>query len=308
MSIGWIQRQQILDSVSYYQYSPTPAVEEIAKDAELTDPAMFTFYASHPKIELSKQFNQHCQRKEADSPILGCYSAGRIYIFDVTDERLEGIKVVTAAHELLHAVYERLPDSEKNRLKPLLEAEYKKISDSDLQVRMKYYEKTEPGESINELHSIIGTEYGSLSPELEEYYGQFFKDRTAIVSLHIKVERVFDNLSEEADNLVDQIELLASRINSATRDYNADINRLSAEVRAFNQRAQRTGGFTTQSEFEAARAELVQESDRLNAVRQDIESDVATYKSLLAKLDAINTESSSLNQSLDSTLSDVPTI
>ena len=35
------------------------------------------------------------------------------YIYNVNDERLNGLKEVTAAHEMLHAAYERLPESDK---------------------------------------------------------------------------------------------------------------------------------------------------------------------------------------------------
>ena len=304
----WSERQYVVDAIQYSQYDPPSAVETIATDTGLTDDARFTFYATRPAVEPSQSFNQHCQRKEADSPILGCYASNRIYIFDVTDSRLVGIKPVTAAHELLHAEYERLPDSEKKRLQPLLQAAYEKVTDASLDARMKYYEKTEPGESFNELHSIIGTEFESIGPELETYYGRYFKNRSAIVKLHQKVDETFTSLSEEADDLVNQIEKLASAINADTARYNDDIKSLNQEVESFNTRASQSGGFTTQSEFQAARQRLVTRSDELNDFRQRIQSNITQYKSLLAKLDTINAQSASLNQSLDSTLSDAPKI
>lgn len=304
----WAERQYVVDAIQYYQYNPTSAVKEVASDTGLTNDALFTFYATRPSVESSQAFNQHCQRKEADSPILGCYSANRIYIFDVTDDRLEGVKAVTAAHELLHAEYERLPDTEKRRLQPLLQAVYQNVTDSDLEARMDYYEKTEPGEAFNELHSIIGTEFGSIGPELEKYYARYFKDRQSLVKLHDKVDQTFESLSEEADNLVNQIERLAYSINSDTQSYNQQIASLNQAVESFNTRASRTGGFTTQNEFQAARQQLVNQSNQLGDFRQQIQLNIAEYKKLLARLDAINAESASLNQSLDSTLSDAPTI
>jgi uncharacterized protein YoxC len=304
----WTERQYVVDAIQYNQYTPTATVKDVADNASLTNQARFIFYATRPSVESSEAFNQHCQRKEADSPILGCYASDRIYIFNVTDERLKGIKAVTAAHELLHAEYDRLPDSEKKRLQPLLQAAYKKVANSDLETRMKYYEKTEPGESFNELHSILGTEYASLGSELENYYKQYFNDRQALVALHQTVEQTFDGLSEEADTLVNQIEKLAYLINSDSKLYNTDVQTLNAAVTAFNARAQQTGGFTTQQEFQAARAKLLSQSNDLGEFRQRIQANIAEYKTLLAKLDSINSESASLNASLDSTLSDVPKI
>ncbi len=304
----WFERQYVVDAVQYYQFKPSQAIEKVADEAGLTDSAKFTFYAVHPVIESSKPFNRHCQRREANSPILGCYAAGKIYIFDVTDERLDGLKTVTAAHELLHAEYDRLPESEKKRLEPLLMSAYKKVATKDLDERMKYYEKTEPGESVNELHSIIGTEFPSIGGELEQYYKKYFKDRQAIVTLHDQVQSTFDTLSKEADTLINQIEKLATTINNDTSQYNTDIEELNTLVDNFNKKAAETGGFTTQAEFQSARQELLVKSNELSSFRQKIQSNIATYKTLITKLDAINAKSAALNQSLDSSLSDAPKI
>lgn len=304
----WTERQAVVDAIQYHQYKPTDSVRQIADDAGLTDDARYMFYVSHPAIESSAAFNEHCQRREADSPILGCYSANRIYIFDITDERLTGIKTVTAAHELLHAVYDRLPDSEKRQVQGLLEKAYESGTNSDLEARMDYYEKTEPGQAYNELHSIIGTEFESISPELEAYYARFFKDRKALVRLHEQVDSKFKSLSEEADSLVNRIEKLAFKINTDTKTYNDRIAALNQSVSSFNDQASRSGGFTTQAEFQSARQNLLAQSNSLADFRQGIQSDISEYKVLLAKLDSINAESASLNQSLDSVLSDAPKI
>lgn len=304
----WLERQYVVDLIQYSQYRPTPAIETIADKAQLTDNARFTFYATRPAVESSDAFNRHCERKEANSPILGCYVASRIFIFDVTDSRLEGIKTVTAAHELLHAEYDRMSSAEKERLKPLLQTAYDKLATDDLEARMKYYEKTEPGEEFNELHSILGTEFSSLGPELNAHYAQYFTNRQAIVELQQKVESAFTSLSKEAKQLADQIEMLARKINQATKQYNAGVEALNQDVQAFNARAAQPGGFTTESEFQTARQSLVNRSTELNALRQQIQTDTVTYKTLLARLDSINAETTKLNQSLDSALSDAPKI
>lgn len=304
----WLERQYVVDLVQYSQYHPTSVVETIAARAKLTDNAKFTFYATRPAVESSDAFNRHCERKEANSPILGCYVANRIYIFDVTDSRLEGIKTVTAAHELLHAEYDRMSSGEKERLKPLLQAAYDKLATDNLKERMKYYEKTEPGEAFNELHSILGTEFSPLGPELEVHYNQYFSNRQAVVDLHEKVEGAFTSLSKEAKQLADQISALARKINQATKQYNGEVEILNQDVEVFNARAAQPGGFTTQSEFQAARQALMSRSAELNALRQQIQTDTVTYKTLLARLDSINAQTSELNQSLDSSLSDAPEI
>lgn len=304
----WQSRQWVVDAIAYYQYEPSSRVQQMAKDAKLTKDSQFMFYASRPAVQSSESFNESCQRKEANSPILGCYSAHRIFIFDVTDERLDGIETVTAAHETLHAIWERLSDQEKQRLTPLLKAAYERVADDDLKERMAYYEKAEPGQSANELHSIIGTEYASIGSELESYYKRYFSDRASIVRLHSEVDSVFDKLSIEAKGLVKRIDGLVQSINEATAGYNEGIQQLNRDVESFNQRARQPGGFTTQSEFETELAALNARRDQLEASKQAIEADIVVYKSLLAQLEATNAESARLNRSLDSTLQEIPTI
>lgn len=304
----WFERQYIIDSIQYYQYTPSSQVKEISDRTGLTDKSKFIFYASHPSVEDKDAFNEHCERREATSPILGCYGGQRIYIYDITDDRLDGIKEVTAAHELLHAVYERLSPSEKERINTLLQDAYDNLADVELKERMQYYEENEPGEHYNELHSIIATEFPNIGSELDEYYAQYFANRRAIVDLHAKVEKQFSELSEEASGLVKKINALAVQINADTQEYNSGVKTLNQRVAAFNVKAQQAGGFASQYEFSSVRSELESERSRLDSLRAKVKANIATHGTLLAELDAINTETKSLNASIDSVLSDAPEI
>lgn len=306
--ITWFERQRVIDTIQYYQYTPLSDIKSITEKIQLTDEATFLFYASQPSLETSESFNQYCERQESDSPILGCYSARMIYLYDITDERLDGIEEVTAAHELLHAVYERLSADEKSRLEPLLDEAYEELADDELERRMEYYDRTQPGEKYNELHSIIATEEEAIDDDLEQYFAKYFKDRGAIVALHTKVDDQFKKLSSEADALAKRINALASSINSDTEQYNTGVAALNAEVTAFNQRASQPGGFSSQAEFEAQRAQLNTQREQLEALRQTVKANIDTYKTLLAQLESINAETASLNASIDSVLAEEPEI
>lgn len=303
----WLERQLILDSIQYYQYTPSSQVEEITSQLSLTDRSKFLFYASHPAVEDKDSFNKHCERREATSPILGCYGNQRIYVYDIKDERLDGIQEVTAAHELLHAIYERLSDGEKQRINSLLQAAYDSVADDELKKRMEYYSENEPGEHYNELHSIIPTEFKEIGSELDEYYKQYFTDRQAIVELHTKVDSQFTKLSTEADDLVKKINALASRINNDTEAYNSGVANLNSKVVAFNNK-NASGGFTTQAEFNAERSVLEAERAQLEVLRGNVKANIDTYKQLKLQYDSISTQIESLNESIDSVLSDEPEI
>lgn len=307
-ALAWMERQWIVDSVAYYQYTPTPKVESVVNRLDLTDKGKFLFYASHPLVEGRDEFNEHCERREANSPILGCYSNGRIFVYDITDKRLSGIKEVTAAHELLHAAYERLSDSEKKHLDALLLAVYEDTESGELKERMAYYDKNQPGETHNELHSIVPTEVSDIGEELEEYYKKFFNNRKFIVDLHRNVSEQFHALSKESKKLSNQIDTLVKKINSTTSAYNEGVASLNQRVHSFNQRAQSPGGFSSNYDFILARNALNSERANLEQLRSQVEQDLAIHKKFIARLEAINAESESLNQSIDSVLADEPEI
>src|SRR5690554_1282125 len=151
--------QPIIDQVTVWQYEPTPAVQEHVERLGLTDHGRFLYYASKPSIESSTAFADNCPAHEGEGGfgILGCYRPANktIFLYDVTDERLNGTEEITAAHEMLHAAWDRLGADERANLGGLLEVEYEKLSNNTaFSERMAIYARIEPGEHANELHSI----------------------------------------------------------------------------------------------------------------------------------------------------------
>src|SRR5690606_10396580 len=147
--------------------------------------------------------------QEKASPILGCYtSADRVFIYDITNEQLDGIEEVTAAHEMLHAVWNRMSSSERASIEKELRSAYEKLGDGTVKERMDYYVRTEPTEIANELHSILGTEVANLSDSLEAYYAQFF-NRERVLALHDNYNSLYVSLQDRADVLYMNMESLA---------------------------------------------------------------------------------------------------
>ena len=97
-------RQELTDQFWYMNYEPSVQVASIAERAGMSDYGEFLYFASRPVLDGTQKFNDLCGRQEQTSSILGCYSDYVIYLFNVTDKKLDGITEVTAAHELLHAV------------------------------------------------------------------------------------------------------------------------------------------------------------------------------------------------------------
>jgi prefoldin subunit 5 len=305
-----LNRQYFIDQAIVWQFKPTSDISRLASTATFTDKSTFYYYSGMPELEDRDTFNANCNNhpENTTTAILGCYTGQRIYIYNVTDARLDGITTVTAAHEMLHAIYERMGSSERDKINKLLQAEYAKLKgDKIFAARMAFYDKTEPGERDNELHSVIGTEIGSLSSELETYYKQYFTDRSQVVKLHDKYEAVFTDLQSQADVITAQLNSLSTSIDMNTKLYNSDSEKLDAEITAFNAKAN-NGGFNTQSEFNTARSILSARSDELRAIRQKINSDIDQYESLRTQLKSIAGQSDALNRSINSNLAPAPNL
>lgn len=304
----FLYRQWIIDQFNLWQYKPTQDIAQIAERAELNDRGKFYFYTSRPAVEDRAAFNQSCNTgHDEETAVLGCYAGQRIYLFNVTDEQLDGIKEVTAAHEMLHAAYDRLSAGEREHVDELLETEAAKITDPDFIALMKAYNKAEPGERLNELHSIIGTQIKAISPDLASYYGQYFKNRTALVTLYTKYEAVFQGIKDQQTQIVNELNKLVTQINTATEAYNTGAAKLESDIKSFNTRAE-NGGFSSQSEFQTERAALVARQQQLGSDRTLIDGYIATYNTKRQQLIAINGQAEALNRSINSNLTPLPSI
>lgn len=301
-------RQLILDQVSVWQYQPSSNITSFANRTTMSQQGRFLFFASQPSLEGTQAFNDKCSRIEKSTAILGCYNGSKIYVYDVLNPKLDGIREVTAAHEMLHAAYQRMGDAERKSVDALVETEYAKLSnDSEFAERMAFYARTEPGERDNELHSIIGTEVGSVSPTLEAHYAKYFYDRSKVVALHVRYASVFAEVQSRNKELSAQLTALVASIEEGTVTYNREVKQLNADISDFNRRAN-NGEFATQAAFDNERSALLTHANNLEAMRADINQQRAKYDALREEMLATTSESEALNQSIDSTLAPAPSL
>lgn len=307
-AVLFFNRQLIVDQLSVWQYQPSEEVVSLVSRTTMNETGTFYFYTSHPAIETAERFNKECTSKEEGTAVLGCYDGRRIFIYNVTDARLDGIREVTAAHEMLHAVYDRLSQEEKDKVGILLEAEYEEIkNDQKFAERMSFYARTEPGERLNELHSIIGTEVGMLAPELEAYYKKYFDERSKVVALYEKYASVFLSLQKRSDEISAQLTNLGSQIEAESVSYNTAIAQLNQDIAAFNAKST-SGEFSSQAQFQSERSVLLARARQLDVRRNTINSLTAQYNQLRDELGNIASQSEALNQSINSNLAPAPSI
>jgi hypothetical protein len=302
-AILWLgtHRDRVSDQFTVWNFTPTAAIADYAKRSTMTEEGRFLFYASRPSVASGTDFDTACATHQEGVGILGCYLPvdRSIHLFDVTDKRLDGLEEVVASHEMLHAAWDRMSEDERAKLAPLLEAEVaKRPDDTALAETLAFYATAEPGERLNELHSILGTEYTDLSPQLEAHYAEYFADRKAVTAMHDTSNAVFVEQAAQVTALVAQIDALAAGIDTDYAAYNAGYDQLTADVQSFNSRAE-SGGFDSQAAFDEERQALISRQADLDALYGSIQARHDQYTGLLAQLDALNAQADELNQSIN---------
>ena len=126
VAVGWAvtHPRAVTDAVTVWQYEPTPAISGYATRAAMSERGRFLFYASTPSVVEGDAFDALCSRDQPDIGVLGCYTLadGRIYLFEISNLELQAYEVVVAAHEMLHAAWDRLSSAEQAALVDPLEA------------------------------------------------------------------------------------------------------------------------------------------------------------------------------------------
>lgn len=293
--------QRVTDQLAVWSFEPSAELEAYADRVLFTDEGRFLFLASQPVIAPEGKFDDVCASFTEDVGILGCYLPDEqtILLYDVTDARLDGIEEVVAAHELLHAVWDRMSQADKDALAPLLEAEVAaRADDAALAQTLEFYAENEPAERLNEMHSIVATEFVEISPELEEHYAKYFADRFVITALHVKSNAVFEEQARAIDELVSEIEELTASIDKDYAAYNSGYDDLNSDIDDFNTRAD-SGDFSSQAQFDAERAQLLQRQATLDALYASIDARVAQYDDLVAQLQELNAVLADLNESIN---------
>lgn len=302
------QRQFLADSLTVMQYQPSSEIASLADRSGMNKSGQFHFYASTPELLEADRFNKHCANYEPESAILGCYRGGVIYVYNIQDDRLDGIKEVTAAHEMLHAVYARLSDKQKDEINDLVDQAYSRLKNDKLASRLELYDRSQPGTRYVELHAIIGTEYRDVGPELEGHYSEFFDDRLATVGLYESYIEQFSAREQQALEISQELNQLADEIESESVKYNRDVNSLSTDINSFNARAGRVGSVEERNALLRERSLLVGRTSELESSRIRIDDMITRYNLLVEEHNEIASEIVDLYESLDSNLLPAPAV
>lgn len=197
LGLAALNRQNILDWWQLRNYRAPAVVAQLAGQDAMTAYARKIFYVNHPAIETKTAFPKQCPNNGGEQTIvLGCYHSSQtgIFLLNVSDPRLNGVEQVTAAHEMLHAAYDRLSSSDRKKVDAMLMDYYQhELKDPRLQATIAAYKKTEPHDVVNEMHSVFGTEVGQLPGDLEAYYARYFTDRAKVTAYAASYQSEFSS-------------------------------------------------------------------------------------------------------------------
>ncbi len=300
--LGLLFRQEITDQIAFWRYQPTDKVASFAVRTGLSERGKFYLYASHATVQPAQEFNEACDGIEYTAAVLGCYTAtGRIYVYDIKNDELDGIMDVAAAHEMLHAAYQRLSARDRKHIDTLLQAEYTRLKDEPaFASHLASYGKLSAVELSSELHSIIGTEVDKISTELDQHYARYFTDRQACVRLHQKIAKVFYEIERRSKELVDQANRLAMNIQTDKEAYTAGITQLGAAYDVLERQIR-----LKQLSSDAANREIVRlqrEYDRLDSLRLSINQRVGEFQTYKTQIDELSLHADKINTSINSKL------
>jgi hypothetical protein len=297
----YFKAQALTDWWQLHNYAAPANVSALAAQDTMTKYAAHIFYVNHPDIESNaNQFRSDCNESE-QTIILGCYHGDQdgIFIYDVTDPRLSGVEQVTAAHEMLHAGYDRLSSKDKTYVDGLLQDFYNHgLHDQRVIDTINSYRQTEPNDLVNEMHSVFGTEVPNLPAALESYYSRYFTNRQAVAAFAGTYQGEFTSRSDEIkadDAQLSQMKVQINQEESALDSQLAQINSDRAKLDSL-----RSSGRT--EEYNAGVASFNSEVNSYNAGVQKLKADIAAYNQLVEERNSIAKELASLSQALDTRL------
>jgi hypothetical protein len=300
-------RQKLSDRLTAWQFEPDDTLQVIIDGAGLSLEGSMYFSASLPEVVPAFEFDRFCTTREPGIGVLGCYrvTEKRIYLYEVTDERLVSILPVVAAHEMLHASWFRFDQDTRDELAVLLEENFAKLPDDHrLRERIKQYEDNDPSSRIPELYAILGTEISPLTEELDDHYRRFFDDREQVVVAADRVYAVFDTIVEELESLVAELEERSTIIDERRSDYEARSQDFQDDLAVYNDRVSRYNAGENVSgaaDFPRQREELIARRDSLRAEREEIQTLIDLYNALYDEVQLLNQELTELNQGINIT-------
>ncbi len=263
-------------------YQPNEEMSDLISNLELTSRGERILKATKPSLDSKELFNEKCDSHKAEIYVLGCYLTGddQIHLYDVDETELSGVKESTAAHELLHAVYLRLPFWEKDSLNQKLQSVYDSLAeDDDIKTSLKLYSDND---FYDELHSRLGTEIKDLPYELEKHYEAIFKNQDMVVDYYEKYSGTFKKYEKETEALGKRLETMQTEIDEEERRLAELSKDLNKRIENYNSRVS-SHSYTDVRTIRAEGDSLQAEVNSINAAYDALNQKIDEYNNLIVE-------------------------
>lgn len=300
--VGWLNADAIEDWYKLRGYTPSASVVSLASQSAMSDYGRHIFYINRPQLVSDiNTFHSRCVDSE-QTIVLGCYHQGEngIDVYNVQDSRLAGIQQVTAAHEMLHGVYERLSSKDRQSINKLLQDYYdNQLKDQRVIDTIEIYKKTEPNDLLNEMHSIFATEIASLPAPLEAYYKKYFTNRTTVTNLAQSYQAEFANRINQISDYDKRLAELKIQISAQEVALADQLNQINAS----RDQLDRLRESDQISEYNAAVPGFNRSVNSYNSGVKKLKTDITSYNDLIATRNTVTGELKTLSSAIDTRLS-----
>lgn len=278
------------------KYAPSAEMTYIRDELKLAPRGWVIFNASFPELKEKQEFNQYCRESENTAAVLGCYKGDKIYVYDIVSDELKGIKELTSAHELLHAVYSRMNAQDKDRLGNLA----REVYDKNKEIMGEEIELYDDAQKAEEMYVRAGTEVANLPSELENHFAEIFEDQDLIVSYYDSYIKVFREIEAKMNEIHAKIETLGQEIEAKTSEYESGVAALNGSINEFNNCARTPNCFTSNYVFNRQRNVLLNRQNELSGLYNSINNLINQYNALVTEYNENVLHGQILNQAINS--------
>jgi len=299
--VVWGRWQLLTDWWKLRGYTPPTVIAQLANDDTMNAYTRHLFYLNKPQLPTTvSSFRKVCPENR-DTIVLGCYHSDQdgIYIYAVQDPSLAGIQQVTAAHEVLHAVYARLSSPARQQLNTELQDYYEHgLTDANVKAEVALYQKTEPDSVYDEMSCTFGSEIADLPAALNAYYAQFFTDRQKIVGYEQQYQGQF--ASRQQQIAADDIQL--ANMKGQITDQEANLTAQNASLDDRKAQLQQLLSSGQVVAYNAAVAAYNKQVDNYNAALGTLKQQIASYNQLVDARNAVAGQLTTLDGAIDTRL------
>ena len=300
---AWQNKWELHDRWVSRSYKATGDSTEVLNNLSLTPKGELVYKASLTEVDDKSKFRSRCPVEEyEEANVLGCYSARRIYVLKVDEPRLNGVEEVTAAHELLHAQFERMDAGERKNLRIMLTKLKPEVTDIETNNLIGSY-KAKLGDSedlYNEMFAVYGTQLDSVGKDLEEIYSKYFKDRAKIVASYKSYSSEFTSIQNklnEYDSRLTKLKSQKEELETEAQTLNDELNQEKAELDSLS-----SGDSAEQ--YQVAAESYNQKVREYNALVEQIRSIIEEYNSIVDERNSLALSAKNLQDQLNANITE----